>query len=102
MANNTGQKFGGRQKGSTNKNTIEIRTAFQLLVENNIDTLQSDLDSLKPIERIKVIIELGKFIVPTLKAVEMKSEVNQVQRQKIEFVNKTNIKTMIEELENKY
>ena len=61
----------GRPKGSTNVATKEIRERFNLLVENNIDTLQKDIASLEPFQRIKVIIELSKFILPTLKSVDV-------------------------------
>ena len=74
MANNTGRKFGGRTKGATNKDTAEIRSSFQYLIENNLEQLKSDLKELKPFERIKVILELSKFVLPTLKAVEFKGE----------------------------
>ncbi|MFI0429217.1 hypothetical protein [Mariniflexile sp. HMF6888] len=93
MANNTGQKFGGRKKGTANKNTSEIRQKFQTLIENNIDVLQSDLDSLKPIERLKTIIDLGKFILPTLKAVEVQTDISKKERPKFVFINKSVEKT---------
>lgn len=71
MANNTGQKFGGRTKGATNKDTAEIRANFQHLIENNLTQLETDLQELKPFERIKVILELSRFVLPTLKATEL-------------------------------
>lgn len=64
----------GRPAGSPNKITAEIRNAFQLLVSNNIDTLQADLDSMKPTERVKAMLELMKFVLPTLRAVEITEE----------------------------
>lgn len=77
MANNTGQKFGGRTKGATNKDTTEIRNSFQYLIENNLKQLESDLKELKPFERIKVILELSKFVLPTMKAVEVTDTNNE-------------------------
>ena len=71
MANNTGQKFGGRTKGTPNRNTEEIRQNFQLLIENNLETLESDLKELEPKDRIKAILELSKFVLPTLKSTEL-------------------------------
>jgi len=65
-----GEKTGGRIAGVPNKDTVVIRDAFKLLIENNLETLQSDLKTLKPNERIKAITELSKFCVPTLKAVD--------------------------------
>lgn len=90
MANTTGQKFGGRQKGVTNKKgALQIRDAFQLLVENNLESLQADLLILKPVDRVKFIIELSKFCLPTLKSVDFQGEVTTVKRDPIVFVKKT-------------
>ena len=61
----------GRPAGSSNLATKEVRDRFNLLVENNIDKLQKDISSLEPFQRIKVIIELSKFILPTLKSVDI-------------------------------
>lgn len=71
MANTTGKKFGGRSKGTPNKTTAQIRNEFQILISNNIEALQKDIDLLEPKDRIKTIIELSKFVLPTLKAVEV-------------------------------
>ena len=65
MANTTKQKFGGRTKGTTNKTTAELREKFSLLLESNFDKLQKDIDLLEPKDRIKTILELAKFVVPT-------------------------------------
>ena len=73
MANNTGQKFGGRTKGTPNRNTDEIRQNFQRLIENNLTTLENDIKELEPKDRIKAILDLSKFVLPTLKAMELSS-----------------------------
>jgi hypothetical protein len=70
MATTDGKKTGGRQKGVTNKDLLPIRDAFKMLIENNLGKLQTDLDMLKPIERLKIISEFAKFCVPTLKAID--------------------------------
>lgn len=59
------------RKGIPNKATSEVRKAFQLLVENNLERLQNDLDELEPKDRIKFILDLAKFILPTLQAVSV-------------------------------
>jgi hypothetical protein len=61
----------GRPTGTPNKITAEVRTAFLLLLEKNIPQLQDDINSLEPFQRIKIIIELSKFVIPTIKAVEL-------------------------------
>lgn len=71
MANTTGKKFGGRTKGAVNKTTAEIREHFQKLVSDNLEQLDSDLKSLEPLQRLKMVIEISKFIVPTLKNMDV-------------------------------
>jgi hypothetical protein len=84
-----GEKTGGRIKGTPNKDAKAIRDAFQLLVETNLDKLQKDFDELKEVDRIKYTIELAKFCLPTLKAVELQGEVTTTKRQPIVFIKKT-------------
>lgn len=71
MSNTTGQKFGGRKKGTPNKITNELREYYQLLINENLDQLKTDIISLEPKDRIRVFIEISKFILPTLKATEL-------------------------------
>jgi hypothetical protein len=66
-----GTKTGGRIKGTPNKNTAELREQFQQLVNDNIDLLNDDIKALEPKDRIKAILDLSKFILPTLKATEL-------------------------------
>jgi len=61
----------GTRKGIPNKATSEVRKAFQLLVEANLPQMQSDLDSLEPRDRLKFILDIAKFILPTLQAVSV-------------------------------
>jgi hypothetical protein len=68
--NNITQKFGGRTKGTPKKTTSELRERFTLLLESNMDRIQSDLDTLEPKDRIRTLLEISKFIIPTLKAVD--------------------------------
>ena len=74
----------GRKSGSTNKTTTEIRKKYLELIENNFEQLEKDLQTLKASERVKAIIELSKFILPTLKATEM-SLSNETKFQAIEI-----------------
>lgn len=69
-----GIKTGGRTKGALNKSTAEIRERFNLLLDNNFDKLQSDIDLLEPKDRIKTILELAKFVVPTLRSTELTTD----------------------------
>jgi dsRNA-specific ribonuclease len=90
MANTTGQKFGGRSKGTPNKTTNEIREFYKLLIDDNLEQIKTDLNTLDPKERLKMILELSKFVIPTLKAIEMetKVDINERNRVNIHFTNK--------------
>jgi len=61
----------GRPPGAANKITEHIREAFTDLLDNNLEKMQSDLDSLKPSERLRVLLELSSFVIPKLKATEI-------------------------------
>lgn len=72
----------GRPKGTPNKTTSEIKEMFQLLLENNIDRLQSDFDKLQPNERIRYFLDLASFVIPKQKAVQLQDD----QRNKFEGI----------------
>ena len=63
MANNTGKKYGGRQKGTPNKLTKEIRTVLKDLIYKELDEIQEHLDSLEPKQRIEVVIKLIPYVL---------------------------------------
>ena len=81
----TGIKTGGRTAGAVNKTTKEIREHYQNLVSNNLEQLNDDLKSLEPLHRLKMIIELSKFIVPTLKATELTADLENKNFNPITF-----------------
>ena len=45
-------------------------TISKVVNENNIENIQESLDSMKPRERVKYIIDLIKLVLPTLRLVE--------------------------------
>lgn len=68
----------GRPKGSKNKTSSDVREKFRELVEGNISNFQNDLDSLKPLDRLNVLIQLSKFVLPTLRNTEITAEINKI------------------------
>lgn len=60
----------GRPKGSKNKATTEIRERFKNFVENHIEDLDKHFNDLEPKDKFKFIIDISKFVLPTLKSIE--------------------------------
>ena len=64
MSRTKGQpKTGGREKGTPNKVTKEIRRWIFEMVQDNIETLENDLKDLEPKERWAIIERLLPYIV---------------------------------------
>ena len=60
--NTTGIKYGGRQKGTPNKLTSEIKDKLSTIINEAIDSI--DLDSMSKAEKLK-LIQLGLPYVMT-------------------------------------
>jgi len=77
MANNTGIKFGGRQKGTANKATARLREAFTELLEDNMDKVQELFDKVaekNPQKALELLLKLSEFALPKLRAIEVNNE----------------------------
>lgn len=64
MANTTGKKYGGRQKGTPNRLTKELRTILKNVLYNELENIEELLESLEPKERLELVIKLIPFILP--------------------------------------
>jgi hypothetical protein len=51
MANTTGNKYGGREKGTPNRITKELRSLLKDIMYDEIGALQDRLDALNPKEK---------------------------------------------------
>ena len=78
MSFEKGNNFGkGRPKGASNKSTEIIKRSVSNLLENNIDTVQSDLDEIQPRDQVSALLQFMKFVIPTQKAVELDTKASQ-------------------------
>ena len=64
----------GRTKGASNKATSKVRESFTSLLEDNLDQLKEDFKELEPRDRIKLFLDLSKYVIPQLKQTEVKLE----------------------------
>lgn len=84
--NTTGKKYGGRKKGTPNKEVKDIREAFQVLIENNLDKMDLWINQLaekNPEKAINTILRLSDYILPKL----TKTEITQLPKD--EYANMT-------------
>jgi len=93
MANTTGKKFGGREKGTPNKDVAKTRKMIEELVKDNFSQLQLDIASLEPRDRVQAIISLLKYCTPTFKAIELKEETKVANNFNKIYINTTEDET---------
>jgi hypothetical protein len=69
MANTTGNKYGGRQKGTPNRMTKELRSVLKDILYRELEQIQEQLDALNPKERIELLIKLMPYVLPKVTSV---------------------------------
>ena len=69
MANTTGNKYGGREKGTPNRITKELRSLLKDIMYDEIGALQERLDALNPKERVELLIKLMPYALPKVTSV---------------------------------
>ena len=69
MANTTGNKYGGREKGTPNRITKELRSLLKDVMYDEIGALQERLDALNPKERVELLIKLMPYALPKVTSV---------------------------------
>jgi hypothetical protein len=74
MANSTGKKYGGRQKGTPNKLTKELRSILKDVLHNEMEKVGGYLGELEPKERLEMIIKLMPYVFPKVEQVHYSSE----------------------------
>ena len=73
-----GNQFGGRTPGAKNKTSSAIKDAYRLLIENNLEQMQKDLDSLEPKDRLSMLRDLTVYVEPKMRSVEAEISGNNV------------------------
>jgi len=81
-------KTGGREPGTPNVLTKQMRERINDFLENNFSMIESDLLALEPRERVRFYIELLNYGVPKLKQTELKTDIEKLQLNPPVFVFK--------------
>jgi len=67
MAN--GFKTGGREAGTQNKITSELRKTLKHIVDDELQILQNNINELEPKQRIDLLIKLLPYVMPKVQTV---------------------------------
>lgn len=73
-------KSAGRPKGVPNKTTTQIREAYQMLVEKNIDNIDLWINQIAekdPKGAVDIIIKLSEYVLPRLARQELVGKDNE-------------------------
>ena len=73
MANTSGNKYGGRQKGTPNRITKELRTLLKDILYQELEQVRERLELLEPKERIEILIKLMPYVLPKTTSVSHKT-----------------------------
>lgn len=74
MANNTGLKFGGRKKGSVNRDNKILKELISNFLTDNHDEFLQNLSELPAKDYVSAYSNLLRYALPQMKAVEVKQE----------------------------
>ena len=76
----------GKSKGKLSRNTTEIRDRLQLIIDNNIDTLQADLLSLEPKDMVRAVGDLLSSIMPKRTLSDTRIAIEQLSPEQIDQI----------------
>ncbi|GAB3688444.1 hypothetical protein GCM10027592_03380 [Spirosoma flavus] len=72
-------KTGGRQVGTPNKSSSELRNQLQSVVQSTLNELPELLTLLEPIDRARLLTALLPYVMPKLNSIELKAEQKEDQ-----------------------
>ena len=64
-----GFKTGGRELGTPNKTTSELRKVLKHMVDDELQNIQDNINELEPKERIELLIKLLPYVMPKVQTV---------------------------------
>lgn len=64
MSNNTGKKYGGRESGTPNKLTSEVRQVLKQAIQKEISLIENHFNLLEPKDRLELLVKILPYILP--------------------------------------
>jgi hypothetical protein len=69
MANTTGKKFGGREKGTPNRLTRDSRILLKNILYKELDNFEEYFENLETKQKLEIIIKLLPYVMPKIETV---------------------------------
>lgn len=76
------EKSGGRKAGTPNKATTDLKSKISALVDEQFETIQTDLESLDPKERVTAYLKFLEYVLP--KQREQKIDLSTLTEEQID------------------
>ena len=73
-------KTGGRQKGTQNRVSVQVKEWLTSLIYRNRKTLEQDLATLEPKDRLMMLEKLMAYCVPKLQAQTIEAQLNEARK----------------------
>lgn len=81
-----GIKTGGRESGTPNKLTTDMRTALQDILENEIKILPQLLEKMKPEKRAEILSRLLQYVTPKIQNIEIQTEFDRLSDEQLDII----------------
>lgn len=98
-----GKKTGGREQGTPNKVTKELRNIINDFLNEKIEQVQKDFEILEPKDRVKIYIELLQYSLPKYQSIDSTFNLSIEERAKqinSLFPTEEELKQIIDERNN--
>jgi len=69
--------MGGRQKGTKNKVSSDLREWLSSVIDENRSQIQDDLKNILPEDRLKILSGLMNYVIPKKQALTIEEEVEK-------------------------
>ncbi len=85
------EKTGGRQKGTPNKATAELREQLKLMWQKTSQLVadNNDIAQLKPSERVDFLLKLTAYIIPKPVATPQDEQGNTITQELLRIIQQT-------------
>jgi len=81
-------KTGGRNKGTPNKVTSELKQWLQLLIDNNRTQFENDLKAVEPEKRLFILEKLMQYVVPKQQSLNIEAQIQAEYEQLEKLLSK--------------